>query len=105
MRRVPLSLALGAALLAGLPGAAAAQVTGASCCNMSQPALRVFLDCNQCDGDYLRDHVAFVEFVRDRAVSDLHALVTVEETGGGGQKWTMTLIGQGRFQGHDHKLT
>jgi hypothetical protein len=105
MRGVVLLLALAALPLVAVPVPASAQVAAPSCCNTSQPALRVFLDCNQCDGDYLRDHVAFVEFVRDRAVSDLHALVTVEGTGGGGQKWTMTLIGQGRFQSHDHKLT
>ena len=91
--------------IAGLPAGASAQVAGTSCCNVSQPLLRVFLDCNECDSDYLKDHIPFIEFVRDRAVADLHALITVQGTGGGGQFWTITLIGLSRFQNHDHKLT
>ena len=29
-------------------------------------ALRVFLDCNRCDRDYLRREITFVNWVRDR---------------------------------------
>ena len=69
------------------------------------PPLRIFLDCDECETDYLRQNVTFVDYVRDRAVADLHVLVTTQSTGGGGQAWTVKLIGQGRFQNHDHTLT
>src|SRR5438552_4181387 len=40
------------------------------------PRLRIFLDCDSCDEEYLRQNVAFVDYVRDRTVADLHVLVT-----------------------------
>ena len=69
------------------------------------PPLRIFLDCYQCDTDHLRRNVAFVEYVRDRNVADLHVLVTTQSTGGGGQAWTVKFIGLGRFAGLDRTLT
>jgi hypothetical protein len=69
------------------------------------PPLRIFLDCYQCDEDYLRREVTFVNYVRDRSVADLHVLVTTQSTGGGGSSWTMKFIGLGRFMGLDRTLT
>ncbi len=77
----------------------------APCCRVTQPPLRVFLDCNECDSDFVLTNVAFVSYVRDRAVADLHVLVTTESTGGGGRAWTLKFIGLGRFLGHDHEMT
>jgi hypothetical protein len=76
--------------------------------NAPQPdrtgALRVFLDCAQCDEDYLRTEITFINYVRDRADADVHVLVTTQETGGGGQEFTIKFIGLGRFAGVDHTL-
>ena len=50
--------------------------------------LRVFIDCQyECDTEYLRQNIEFIEYVRDRAAADLHLLVTTQETGGGGMAW------------------
>ena len=68
------------------------------------PPLRIYLDCWQCDTDYLRQNILFIEYVRDRAAADLHVLVTTQSTGGGGTAWTMNLIGLGRFHTRDHKV-
>lgn len=67
----------------------------------SSPTLKVFLDCQRCDDEYVRQNVGFVDYVRDRAVADLHVLVTTQETGGGGLSWTVKLIGLGGLQGRD----
>jgi hypothetical protein len=68
--------------------------------------LRVFLDCQyECDTEYLRQNVEFVDYVRDRAVADVHVLVTTQGTGGGGTAWTVKFIGLIRFQGQDRTLT
>jgi hypothetical protein len=64
--------------------------------------LRVFLDCYECDLDYLRQTVGFVDYMRERTDADLHVLVTTQSTGGGGRAWTIEVIGLGRFVGHDH---
>jgi len=68
------------------------------------PPLRVFLDCNQCDTDYVTQNVTFVDYVRDRTVSDVHVLVTTQETGGGGLAWTVEFLGQDRFAGQNRTL-
>ena len=72
----------------------------------TQPQLlRVFVDCYECDTEYLRQNVQFVDYVRDRAVADLHLLVTTQSTGGGGTAWTAKFIGLGRFDKVDRTLT
>src|SRR6185503_20678155 len=63
-------------------------------------------DCMyECDTEYLRQNIDFIDYVRDRETSDLHVLVTTQETGGGGMSWTMKFIGLDYFQDHDHTLT
>lgn len=68
-------------------------------------ALRVFLDCNSCDENYLRTEITFISYVRDRADADVHVLVTTQGTGGGGTEYTIKYIGLGRFAGADQSLT
>ena len=68
-------------------------------------ALRVFLDCNSCDENYLRTEITFINYVRDRADADVHVLVTTQGTGGGGTEYTIKYIGLGRFAGSDQSLT
>jgi hypothetical protein len=66
---------------------------------------RVFLDCNRCDDDYVRKEVTFVDYVRNREDADVHVLVTLQDTGGGGRQWTMKFIGLGGHKGIDQTLT
>ena len=68
-------------------------------------ALRVFLDCNRCDENYLRTEITFINYVRDRTTAELHVLVTTQGTSGGGTEFTLKFIGLGRFQGVDHQLS
>ena len=68
--------------------------------------LRVFLDCQyECDAEFLRQNVTFVDYVRDRAVADVHVLVTTQGTGGGGSAWAVRFIGLSTFQGQERTLT
>lgn len=71
----------------------------------STQLLRVFIDCFECDTEYLRQNVTFLDYVRDRAVADLHILVTTQGTGGGGTAWTVKFIGLRRFDKIDRTLT
>jgi hypothetical protein len=68
--------------------------------------LKVFLDCQyECDAEFIRKELTFVDHVRDSESADIHALVTTEATGGGGWKWRIEFIGQGRFASHDETVT
>ena len=66
--------------------------------------LRVFLDCNRCDFDYLRGEIRFVDYVREPADAQLHVLVTSQETGAGGDRFTFFFIGQRQFDGRADTL-
>jgi hypothetical protein len=68
--------------------------------------LRVFLDCMfECDTEYLKQNIDFIDYVRDRQTADVHVLVTTQDTGGGGTLWTVKFIGLEFFQDRDHTLT
>jgi hypothetical protein len=66
--------------------------------------LRIFLDCDFCFEDFVREEIDFVEFVRDRYEADVHVLITSAGTGSGGEETTVSLLGLGRFAGTDHVL-
>jgi len=68
--------------------------------------LRVFIDCEyECDTEYLRQTIEFIDYVRDRETADLHVLVTTQGTGGGGTAWNLKFIGQDYFKDRNHSLT
>ena len=98
-----LYLALGAMLV---PSLAAAQVPPPGP-PPPPPAVReidgrvkVFIDCSgfwDCDSEYFRTNLTYVDHVRDRAVADVHILITGQSTGSGGNEVTLTFIGLGPF--------
>ena len=67
----------------------------------------VFVDCEvrNCDFDHLRREVEWVNFVRDRENAAVHVLVTSQETGGEGVRYTIDYIGRGEFVGTDKSLS
>ena len=65
--------------------------------------VKVYLDCNNCFSDYLREEVDMVEYVRDPAEADVHIIVSRSDTGSGGIERAIALIGVGRFKGLDFK--
>jgi len=68
--------------------------------------LRIFLDCQyECDTEFIRRELTFVDHVRDSQSADIHVLVTTQSTGGGGWQWKVAFIGHGRFAGHDETVT
>jgi hypothetical protein len=106
---MPLLAAVLATLLLGGQTPASGSAQGAA---PSRPAgaaqtalLRVYLDCDSCDIDFLRQNVGFVDYVRDRTVAEVQVLVTTRTTGGGGTEWTVAFLGLARFQGQDRTLT
>jgi hypothetical protein len=66
--------------------------------------LKVYLDCNNCFGDYIREEVNIVEYVRDPAEADVHIIVSRADTASGGIERAVALIGLGRFKGRDFNL-
>lgn len=84
------------ALLCSLFATASARAQPAA----STARVAVFLDCGfECDQDFLRTEITFVDWVRDRTAADVHILVTSQRTGGGGREFTLAFLGQRRFAG------
>ena len=65
----------------------------------SSEPVAVYLDCGFCDTDFIRTEIAYVSWVRDRAVADVHVLMTTQSMGGGGTEYTLAFLGRGRFAG------
>jgi hypothetical protein len=89
------TLLLAAAMVAGFPSAARAQLSpeGAA---LTPP--RVFLDCQgrlPCDTNHFRTEIRFVDWVQDRADADVHVIATSSDVGGGGQRITLDFVGRG----------
>ncbi|NND71519.1 MAG: hypothetical protein HKN43_08060 [Rhodothermales bacterium] len=61
-----------------------------------QNALSVFLDCDRCDEDYFRREIDYVDYVRDRTLSELHILVSLRRTGSG-REYTINFIGREQY--------
>ena len=89
-------------LLVGMFSIAAAQQPHEAA-TAQDSALRVFFDCPNygpgCDFDFLRTEIVWVNWVRDREAADVHALISTQQTGGGGIEYTVSLIGLRRFAG------
>ena len=88
------------AILFPLPGTRTVQAeTTSNPDSTDNQALDIYVDCNYCDFDFLKEEIGFVNFVRDRHQADLHLLVTRQSTGGGGRQYTIEAIGKESFAG------
>jgi len=65
---------------------------------LKKDAPKVFIDCDRCDIDFIRNEIGFVNYVWDRKEADVHVLVTTQRTGGGGREYTLAFIGQKDYQ-------
>jgi hypothetical protein len=57
-----------------------------------------FLDCDQCDFNFIREELPFVSFVREPQSADVHILVTTSHTASGGHKYFFNFIGLKNFE-------
>ena len=95
LSRVLPAIAVLLSALAAIPQQADAQDTMAD----APARLAVFLDCQRCPDDFIRQEVSYLDHVRVREVADVHVLVTREDTGGGGEVHTFDLYGLRSFEG------
>jgi hypothetical protein len=71
---------------------------------LKSTAPRVFLDCGNCDLDFIKTEITFVNYVRDSKEAQVHILITTQETGSGGTEHTLTFIGKQDFSGMNDTL-
>ena len=59
----------------------------------SRPLVRAYISCSQCDEDYLREQVGFVNLVRDPQLADVTVQVTGLPNASGGRTYSIEVIG------------
>jgi len=66
---------------------------------LKKTAVKVYLDCDSCDVEYIKTEITFVNYVRDRLEAQVHILITTQTTGGGGREYTLNFMGQNDLKG------
>jgi hypothetical protein len=59
--------------------------------------LRVFVECNECYMTEMKQKLTFVQYVRDRAESDVHIQTHWEATNRGGRRIHLQMLGQNQY--------
>ena len=67
---------------------------------------RMFFDCDgrNCRSDYYRTEITFVNWVRLPEDSDVHVIMTSEQTGAGGRQYQIDLMGVGAYSGYEDQM-
>ena len=72
--------------------------------SLRKNAVRLFIDCQRCDIDYIRREIPYVNYVRDVKEAQVYVLETRQSTGSGGDKYTFNFLGQKEFEGLNDTL-
>lgn len=72
---------------------------------LRKDAVKIFIDCESCDMNYTRLQIPYVNYVRDVKEAHVYILVTEQDAGSGGNQYTFTFQGLGRFNGMNDTLT
>ena len=97
--------AIAALVLSSMRCSAHAQTSEAPDSLLQTRGTRVFLDMPTTYHDYIKTEIPYVNYVRDRALAQVHILLTGEATGSGGTRYTLTLMGSQEFSGVDDTLS
>lgn len=71
---------------------------------LKNTAPKIYIDCSDCDIDFIKTEITFVNYVRDSKEAQVHILITTQETGGGGIEHTITFIGRQVYSGMEDTL-
>jgi hypothetical protein len=67
-------------------------------------AVKVFIDCESCDINFIRQNIPYINYVRDTHEAQVYILVTDQDAGSGGNQYTFTFQGQAEFKGMNDTL-
>jgi len=72
--------------------------------NLQQQAIKTYLDVSGWLQEYIKTEIPYVNYVRDRQQAQVYIMMTDQETGAGGDEYTIKLIGQKNFVSIDDTL-
>ncbi len=96
-----LVIAIALSIFAAVPVSAQEAGAKSDIEDLKKTAPKIFIDCGDCDIDYIRTEITFVNYVRDRKEAQVHVLITTLRTGSGGHEYTLSFTGQNEFAGLD----
>ena len=67
--------------------------------------LRIFIDCDRCDNQYIRQNLGNVEFVRDQNLAEVHLFFTTRRNGSGGTEYVADFIGRESYADIKDRIT
>ena len=91
-------------LICFIPENTQAQESNTEPDSLRKNAVRLFIDCQRCDMDYIRREIPYVNYVRDVKEAQVYVLETRQSTGSGGSKYTFNFLGQEKFEGMNDTL-
>ena len=59
--------------------------------------VHVYMDCDPCDFNHIRNQIRFVDYVRDPEQADLHVFITYVNTGLSGRQYQFSFLGLGDY--------
>ncbi len=71
---------------------------------LRENAVKIFIDCQRCDMNYIRQEIPYVNYVRDVKEAEVYILETRQNTGSGGSEYTFTFLGQDKYEGKNDTL-
>jgi hypothetical protein len=71
---------------------------------IKENAPSVFINCQFCDMNFIKEQIPIVNYVNDRKDADINILFTSEKTGAGGYERTAIFFGQKMFEGENDTL-
>lgn len=70
----------------------------------SRENLMIYLDCEQCDGNFIKQEVPQVNYTLDPLRAQVHVLVSVQRLDSGGRIYLFEFIGREKFEGDRFSL-
>ena len=67
--------------------------------NLREKALNIIIDCDYCDLEYIKREISFVNYVRDTKEAEVHILISQQDAGNGGEKYSFYFIAQKDYSG------
>jgi hypothetical protein len=67
--------------------------------------INVFIDCEFCDNNYIKQEINYVNYVRDQNEANVHILITRQNTGSGGLEYSLFMVGLKNFEFMNDILT
>ncbi len=71
----------------------------------TQKSLKIFLNCEYCDDNHIKQNLTYVEFVRDQNFADVQLLFRSQKAGGGGTSYEIEFIGQRSYSDIQDKIS